>query len=29
MARVASSPQRREQYLMDAREFFIKSFAAE
>lgn len=29
MARVASSPERREQYLMEARKFFIKSFAAE
>ena len=27
MARVASSPERREQYLMEARKFFIKSFA--
>jgi TetR/AcrR family transcriptional regulator, transcriptional repressor for nem operon len=29
MARVASSPQRREQMLMEAREFFIKTFAEE
>jgi TetR/AcrR family transcriptional repressor of nem operon len=29
MSRVASSPERREQYLKDARNFFIKSFAAE
>ncbi len=29
MARVASSPERREQILMEARKFFIKSFAAE
>jgi TetR/AcrR family transcriptional repressor of nem operon len=27
MARVSSDPQRREQILMDARNFFIKSFA--
>lgn len=29
MARVASDPQRREQVLMEARNFFIKSFAEE
>jgi len=29
MSRVASSPERREQYLKDARNFFIKAFAAE
>jgi len=29
MARVASTPEKREQYLKQAREFFIKSFAAE
>lgn len=29
MSRVACSPERREQYLKDARNFFIKSFAAE
>lgn len=29
MARVSSDPQRREQYLMEARRFFIKSFAEE
>ena len=29
MARVSAEPQRREQYLMDARNFFIKSFAEE
>jgi TetR/AcrR family transcriptional repressor of nem operon len=29
MARVASTPQRREQLLMDARNFFIKCFAEE
>ena len=27
MARVASTPQKRDQYLMEARKFFIKSFA--
>ena len=29
MARVSSDPQRREQFLMEARRFFIKSFAEE
>src|SRR5690348_17826471 len=29
MARVASTPEKREQYLKNAREFFIKSFAAD
>jgi len=29
MARVSSDPQRRERFLMDARSFFIKSFAEE
>ena len=29
MARVSSEPQRREQFLMEARNFFIKCFAAE
>jgi TetR/AcrR family transcriptional repressor of nem operon len=29
MARVSSAPQRRERFLMDARSFFIKSFAEE
>jgi TetR/AcrR family transcriptional repressor of nem operon len=29
MARVSSEPQRREQFLMEARRFFIKSFAEE
>jgi TetR/AcrR family transcriptional regulator, transcriptional repressor for nem operon len=29
MARVSSDPQRREQYLMEARSFFLKSFAGE
>ena len=29
MARVASSPQRREQMLMDARKFFLKCFVGE
>ena len=29
MARVTSDPQRREQMLMEARKFFIKSFAEE
>jgi hypothetical protein len=27
MARVSSDPQRREQYLMEARSFFIECFA--
>ena len=29
MARVASSPEKREQYLMEARKFFLQAFAAE
>ena len=29
MARMTSSPQRREQMLMEARNFFIKCFAEE
>jgi len=29
MARVSPDPQRREQFLMEARSFFIKCFAAE